>query len=112
MALIKCCECATEVSEYADKCPKCGCPVAISLEKNAASVIEAQQKIAEQAKLDAEKVAAAQQKKTERNEKIKANKKKIILISCLLVVLLCIVGACAVCYVVSIYNGSLSASFG
>ncbi len=27
MALIKCSECGTEVSDRADKCPKCGCPV-------------------------------------------------------------------------------------
>lgn len=29
MALIKCCECGQEVSEYADKCPNCGCPIEI-----------------------------------------------------------------------------------
>lgn len=33
MALIKCCECNAEVSEYAENCPRCGCPVSISLEK-------------------------------------------------------------------------------
>lgn len=29
MALIKCCECNHDVSEYAEKCPNCGCPVNI-----------------------------------------------------------------------------------
>jgi bifunctional DNA-binding transcriptional regulator/antitoxin component of YhaV-PrlF toxin-antitoxin module len=33
MALIKCTECGFEMSEYADKCPKCGCPTNIILEK-------------------------------------------------------------------------------
>lgn len=27
MSLLKCCECGNDVSEYADKCPNCGCPV-------------------------------------------------------------------------------------
>ncbi len=27
MSLIKCCECNNEVSEYAEKCPNCGCPI-------------------------------------------------------------------------------------
>ena len=27
MALIKCTECGTEVSDKADKCPKCACPI-------------------------------------------------------------------------------------
>lgn len=30
MSLIKCIECGKEISEYADKCPNCGCPVEIS----------------------------------------------------------------------------------
>lgn len=29
MAIIKCIECGNDVSEYADKCPNCGCPVSI-----------------------------------------------------------------------------------
>lgn len=29
MALLKCSECETMVSEYADKCPNCGCPISI-----------------------------------------------------------------------------------
>lgn len=32
MALINCTECGCELSEYADKCPKCGCPTKIILE--------------------------------------------------------------------------------
>lgn len=32
MALINCTECGCEMSEYADKCPKCGCPTKIVLE--------------------------------------------------------------------------------
>ena len=28
MALIKCSECGTEVSDKAEKCPKCACPIA------------------------------------------------------------------------------------
>ena len=28
MALIKCSECRTEVSDKAEKCPKCACPIA------------------------------------------------------------------------------------
>lgn len=32
MALIKCTECGCELSEYADKCPNCGCPTKIILE--------------------------------------------------------------------------------
>ena len=27
MALIKCIECGNNVSEYAESCPKCGCPM-------------------------------------------------------------------------------------
>lgn len=30
MSLIKCIECGNEVSEFAENCPKCGCPVIIS----------------------------------------------------------------------------------
>lgn len=29
MSLIKCCECNTKVSEYAEKCPTCGCPISV-----------------------------------------------------------------------------------
>lgn len=31
MSLIKCIECGNDVSEYADKCPKCGCPIDLIL---------------------------------------------------------------------------------
>lgn len=34
MSLIKCIECGNEVSEFADTCPKCGCPVIISKNNN------------------------------------------------------------------------------
>ena len=34
MSLIKCFECGTKVSEYAEKCPSCGCPLSIIREKN------------------------------------------------------------------------------
>lgn len=33
MALIKCVECGNEVSSYAGTCPKCGCPVSVSINK-------------------------------------------------------------------------------
>lgn len=33
MGLIKCCECGENVSEYAEKCPKCGCPISIIKQK-------------------------------------------------------------------------------
>lgn len=29
MALIKCIECGNDVSEYAEACPKCGCPMSV-----------------------------------------------------------------------------------
>lgn len=29
MSLIKCIECGNDVSEYAEACPKCGCPISI-----------------------------------------------------------------------------------
>lgn len=29
MALLKCCDCGHEVSEHAEKCPNCGCPIKI-----------------------------------------------------------------------------------
>lgn len=29
MSLIQCCECGEMLSEYAEKCPKCGCPISI-----------------------------------------------------------------------------------
>lgn len=31
MSLIKCIECGNEVSEFAESCPKCGCPVSVIL---------------------------------------------------------------------------------
>lgn len=34
MSLIKCCECNTKVSEYADKCPNCGCPMSVIKKTN------------------------------------------------------------------------------
>lgn len=33
MGLIKCIECGNDVSEYADACPKCGCPISITKNK-------------------------------------------------------------------------------
>lgn len=33
MPLIKCVDCGSEVSTFADQCPRCGCPVHVSLEK-------------------------------------------------------------------------------
>lgn len=33
MPLIKCLDCGNEISSFADQCPRCGCPVRISLEK-------------------------------------------------------------------------------
>lgn len=33
MALIKCIECNHEVSEFAENCPNCGCPVSMSITK-------------------------------------------------------------------------------
>jgi len=33
MALIKCVECNHEVSEFAESCPNCGCPISISKNK-------------------------------------------------------------------------------
>ena len=32
MSLIKCPECGNEVSEFAEMCPKCGCPISIILD--------------------------------------------------------------------------------
>lgn len=32
MSLIKCIECGSEVSSYAQACPKCGCPVQVSID--------------------------------------------------------------------------------
>ena len=29
MSLIKCIECGNDVSEYAEACPKCGCPISV-----------------------------------------------------------------------------------
>ena len=39
MALLKCIECGHDVSEYADKCPNCGCPIDI-IKKNIKSKVE------------------------------------------------------------------------
>ena len=39
MALLKCIECGHDVSEYADKCPNCGCPIDI-IKKNIKSMVE------------------------------------------------------------------------
>ena len=39
MALLKCTECGHHVSEYADKCPNCGCPIDI-IKKNIKSKVE------------------------------------------------------------------------
>lgn len=42
MALIKCCECNHEISEYAKECPHCGCPIdiiKISTQKNTDNII-------------------------------------------------------------------------
>lgn len=37
MALIKCVECNHEVSEFAESCPNCGCPISISKNKKNAN---------------------------------------------------------------------------
>ncbi len=39
MALIKCIECNHEVSEFAESCPNCGCPISISKNKKNANNI-------------------------------------------------------------------------
>lgn len=40
MALIKCSECGTEVSDRADKCPKCACPISSGIQTEKAQTIE------------------------------------------------------------------------
>ncbi len=40
MALIKCSECGVEVSDQADKCPKCACPISPVVDSEKAQVIE------------------------------------------------------------------------
>lgn len=35
MSLLKCPECGSEVSSFADFCPHCGCPICIVLKSNA-----------------------------------------------------------------------------
>ena len=34
MALLTCCDCGQQVSEYAEKCPNCGCPIDIIKQNN------------------------------------------------------------------------------
>ena len=34
MALLKCCDCGQEISEHAEKCPNCGCPIDIIKNNN------------------------------------------------------------------------------
>lgn len=34
MPLIKCADCGNDVSSYADVCPKCGCPISISVDRD------------------------------------------------------------------------------
>lgn len=44
MALIKCKECGKEVSDKADKCPNCGCPVSYSVENREQEINHNEQK--------------------------------------------------------------------
>ena len=98
MALIECCECTAKISEFAEKCPSCGCPVSISLEKNAAAIKEAEQKKAEEEKAAAIKVAEKKQKADMRRQSFKARKKKIIVASCISAIILCGTVVCAIYY--------------
>lgn len=89
MSLIQCCECASKVSEYADKCPKCGCPVSVSLEKIAGAAKDAKIKQIEEENLAAEKAAEKKQRAQERYKKIQANKKKLLITLCIVVAAIC-----------------------
>jgi uncharacterized membrane protein YvbJ len=40
MSLIKCVDCGTEVSDKAERCPKCACPIAINQTVEKTQVIE------------------------------------------------------------------------
>ena len=40
MAMIKCSECGTEISDKAEKCPKCACPISNTQTQDKTQVIE------------------------------------------------------------------------
>ena len=88
MALIKCCECSTVVSEFAEKCPKCGCPVSISLKHIAQSSKDAEDKKTEKDRLAAEKLVERKQRADKCRNTLREHKKRIVIAGVLLLAIL------------------------
>lgn len=80
MALIKCSECGHDVSDKAETCAYCGCPVSVTLQ-----VLEA--KVQENAKMKARQQQEADAANAERRERFQKNKKKNTILGCVLSVL-------------------------
>lgn len=77
MALIKCSECGREISDKANSCPHCGCPVAGSEELVDKSVVEKETSVDKREELKPETNKSAESKP---KEKKKLSKKGIIVI--------------------------------
>ena len=82
MSLIKCPDCGTEISDSARTCPKCGYPLAEKLAEQKQKEAEA-----EKEKAKAEAMAARYEKEQQVKNKVKSNKKWIIIAAAALAVI-------------------------
>lgn len=67
MALIKCKECGKEISDKADKCPHCGCPVSYSIEKQDENIVTNTNIVQEERKPNTEQKVANTKKEKKKD---------------------------------------------